>query len=134
MLPGACADASAGKVHSNRNVIRLVITSPEYLCLNRTRGQRPGYENPAKQIYHEDHEGHEDRALRVLRVLRGLDVWVFREFRERLMGGLFSGPALARNLDVDHYGTIVGAGATGTSFQFTIELNTMLNSPWFCQR
>ena len=26
------------------------------------------------------------------------------------------------------------AGGAGTSFQFTIELNTMLNSPWFCQR
>ena len=36
--------------------------------------------------------------------------------------------------DVDPYGTIAGAGATGTSFQLMIELNTMLNSPWFCQR
>lgn len=31
-------------------------------------------------------------------------------------------------------GTIAEDGGAGTSFQFTIELNTMLNSPWFCHR
>lgn len=32
------------------------------------------------------------------------------------------------------YGITFSIFGFGSSFQFTMELNTMLNSPWFCQR